>query len=456
MKKKTTAAVICGLLCVCPALGSPSATEAFNSSLDFRQIVRKAKNQVFPAVVFVRCIRENFDEGKRQTQEVSGSGVLISPRGEFLTNWHVVHKAIEVRCLLHDGRAFKAEVVGSDKDTDLALVKLDLADSADDLPYAKFGNSERLEEGEFVMAMGAPWGLSRSVSIGIISCTNRYLPDNSQYSLWLQTDCAISPGNSGGPLVNTKGEIVGINSRGYLRGGDMAFAVPSATARFISDQLREHGSVQWSWTGLQLQPLRDFNRNTYFDGTEGTIVAGTDKESPARRSGLQPRDRILRIGDFPADALTDEDLPAIRTHLGTLPIGESVPLTVLRNGQELSMELTPRKKGKVEGEEYDCTRWDFAVKTINQFDNPELHFLRPKGVFVYSVKYPGNAEDSLRSNDIILKIDSSEVKTLSDVERIHKASLESIGKKHKVVFTLLRNGLRRQVVVDFLRDYSKE
>jgi serine protease Do len=185
------------------ALPLAASSDSGLARLDFRDVVRRAKDKVFPAVVFIKCVRESHELGKKQSQEVAGSGVLVSDRGEILTNWHVVDKAVEVRCLLYDGRAFDATVAGSDKDLDIALVRLDISRCDGKLPYAELGDSERLREGDFVMAMGAPWGLARSVSIGIVSCTRRYLVDNSEYSLWLQTDAAISPGNSGGPLINT-------------------------------------------------------------------------------------------------------------------------------------------------------------------------------------------------------------------------------------------------------------
>jgi serine protease Do len=187
-----------------PALAAPDVDAG--AMLDFRRVVQQAKDKVFPAVVFIKCLRESHESGKKLTEEVSGSGVLVSAEGEVLTNWHVVDKAVDVRCLLSDGRWFDATIVGSDKDTDLAMVRLNKKDS-DEVPTARIGDSRQLREGDFVMAMGAPWGLSRSVSIGIISCTRRFLPDSSEYSLWLQTDASICPGNSGGPLVNTDGLV---------------------------------------------------------------------------------------------------------------------------------------------------------------------------------------------------------------------------------------------------------
>ena len=428
--------------------------------LDFREVVQSAKAKVFPAVVFIKCIRESHESGKKISQEVVGSGVLISPDGELLTNWHVVDKATEIRCLLYDGRYYTAKPVGekgTDKDTDLALIKLEMPEDADPVPFATLGDSESLKEGDFVMAMGAPWGLSRSVSIGIISCTRRFLPSNSEYSLWLQTDASISPGNSGGPLVNTAGEIIGINTRGSFIGGDMGFAIPATTIGRVVEQLRTHGKMNWSWTGLQLQALKDFNRNVYFDAETGVIVAETDPESPARRAGLKARDRIISVNGQPLTATTEEDLPMVRTYIGLLAKEQPAEIEFVRDGEIMKVTLTPREKGKVEGEEFDCPRWDMTVKAINQFDNPQLYFHRKKGVFVYGVKYPGNAQNArLSEQDIILKIEGEKVETLDGLKNIHANAIENVETKHKMLVTVLRNGLMRQLILDFSRDYEKE
>ncbi len=446
------------LLGAAGAQSQPAADrEAGLATLDFRQVVADAKDKVFPAVVFIKCLRESHESGKKMTEEVVGSGVIITGDGQVLTNWHVVDKVVEVRCLLYDGRAMDAHVVGSDKDSDLALIQLKVPPGTGPLPHAELGDSTKLKEGDFVMAMGAPWGLNRSVAIGIISCTRRFLPGYSQYSLWLQTDAAISPGNSGGPLVNTDGQVVGINALAVLIGGDMGFAVPSETVAVILDQLRDSGKVQWSWTGLQLQPLKDFNKNIYFEATEGVIVAETDPESPARRAGVQPTDRIIRVNDQPVTAEREEDLPTVRRWLGLLPKHAPASFQLVRGSETLTLQITPREKGKVEGEELDCPRWNLTVKTINQFDNPDLYFHRKEGVFVYGVKYPGNASNAgLETQDIILQIDGKEVVTLEDVQSVYDEAVANVATKHRAVFTILRNGLMRQLVLDFSRDYEKE
>ena len=458
MKRWTVPALALLLALLTPAAHALSEEAAAGlQRLDFREVIAEAKDEVFPAVVFIKCIREAHEEGRKVSGEVVGSGVCISADGEVLTNWHVVDKAVETRCLLYDGRARYAEVLGTDKDTDLALLQLKPGSEGEQFRYAEIGDSDRLTEGDFVMAMGAPWGLNRSVSIGIVSCTGRYLPDNSEYSLWLQTDASVSPGTSGGPLVDTDGKVVGITTRGALMGGDMGFAIPAGTVRLLLPRLREHGEVNWSWTGLQLQPLRDFKRDIYFQWTEGVMVAGTDQESPARRAGLKPRDRIIAIAGQPSNALTEERLPALRRMIGLLPKGETVEFDVMRDGKKMVVEITPREKGKVEGEELDCPRWDLTVKQINQFDNPDLHFYRKEGVFVYGVEHPGNAADAgLRERDILLKIGDEDVRSLQDVKEIYETALAEIEERHRLVFTVMRSGLVNQVVLPYLRDYEKE
>ncbi len=459
MNRRFAVAFVCAMIVPLLALRTAEAqdegTLSRASVTDFRSIVQHAKGQVFPAVVYIKVLVESNEGGKRQTMEASGSGVIISADGKVVTNWHVIDNAVEVRCLLTDGSYYDAEVLGSDQDTDLALLQLEI-DGATALPYAHFGDSTALLEGDFVMAMGAPWGLNRSVSIGIISCSRRFLEGVSEYSLYLQTDAAINPGNSGGPLVNTSGEIVGINSRGMSAGDNLGFAIPSETVVLLVEQLERFGKVNWSWTGLQLQPLRDFNRNTYFDASNGVIVAETDPQSPARLAGVQQRDRIISVNSQALNALTAEDLPAVRRFIGLLPKHEAAAFVVDRAGEMVTIEITPREKGRVEGDEVALKRWDMSVKEINQFDNPALYFHRKSGVFVYGVKWPGNAASAgLQGNDIILSIDNKDVATLDAIVTIHEEMLADIDTKSKVMFKVLRGGLMKLVVLDFSRDYER-
>ena len=257
--------------------------------------------------------------------------------------------------------------------------------------------------------------------------------------------------------MNTAGEVVGLNARGISFSDGMGFAIPSETIAALLPQLREHGKVNWSWTGLRLQPLHDFNRDMYFDAAEGVVVAGTDPDSPARRAGFATKDRIVAVNGRAVTAQTEEDLPTIRCWLALLPKGEELVFDVVRGAEKLTIAVAPREKGAVEGQEYALERFDFSVKEINQFDNPALFFHRQKGVFVFAVKYPGNASDAgLRTHDIILKLDGEAVETLDDIKQIHKRLVANVDERHRALLVVLRGGLMRQLVLDFARDYSKE
>ena len=433
------------------------ADDTGDISRDFREVVRSARARVFPAVVYIRAIRQAMESGRARGEEVGGSGVVVGADGEVLTNWHVIDRVDQVRCLLSDGRHFKAQVLASDADLDLALLKLEVPEGGPDLPVAELGRSGTLEEGDFVMAMGAPWGLNRSVSVGIISCTRRYLPENSEYSLWLQTDASISPGNSGGPLVDTDGRIVGINTLGRTSGGDLGFAVPADTIREVLDRMRQRHEVGWSWLGLRLQPLRDFDRDMWFEGSEGVIVASVDPGSPAEAAGIRSRDRLLTVAGAPCVGLTAEDLPTIRRRLALLPADVPVPIEVLRGTERMSLTATPVIKGKVQGDELECPRWGLTAKAINRFENPELHRQRAEGVFIFGVRSPGNAANAgFQPNDIIVEVEGRPVATLADLEAAHTDSVRNLAQKKRVLVKLLRSGQIRQSVLDISRDYERE
>ena len=438
-----------------PSVPGKEAVLQAGSTGDFRKIIEDAKSKVFPALIYVAPIVEGFESGKRETREQGGSGVIFTADGFAVTNWHVVEKAITIRILLFDGRVTTAEKIGEDKDTDIALLKLKPPKKGADQPmvYASFADSSRLAEGQFVMAMGAPWGLSRSVSLGILSCISRYLPGQSEYNLWLQTDASINPGNSGGPLVNTDGLVVGINTLG---GGDMGFSVPSNTVKRIVEGLRAHGEVLRSWTGIRLQPLNDFDRNTFFEGDHGVLVASVDEGSPALKSGVQVGDLLLSIDGRETNGLHREGLPALNTLLGDLSIDKAVELKLQRGSEAIKLNMTPRAKGKVEGDNFDCKAWSMTVKAINEFETPTLYFYAKNGVYVQGVRQPGNAANSgLRRFDIISKIDGKEIQSLDDIRRAYEAVAGDAKREKKVRFEILRKDLRRPLILDYSTNFKE-
>ncbi|MDR1613576.1 MAG: trypsin-like peptidase domain-containing protein [Planctomycetota bacterium] len=442
-------------------LGAAASPETFSGlgGEDIRAVIARARERVSPAVVFLMPIAERYDAGRREQAQLAGSGVLISPEGEIVTNWHVVNRAVEIRCLLSDGSARRAEIVGADKDTDLALLRLETK-PGEVFPHAEIGDSSGLEEGRFVIAMGAPWGLSRSVSLGILSCVNRFLPDQGGgYNLWLQTDASINPGNSGGPLVDTEGRVVGINSLATLVGGNLAFAIPGATVKQVVAALRRDGRVVRAWTGMHLQPLRDFQKNIFYDWNRGVLVAGVQPDSPAGVAGVGVGDLLVSVNGRAVAGANHEDIPPLNQFLAELPIGEEAEFVLAAGGDgpERTVRLVPVEKGRVEGTDFDCRRWNLTVKTINEFATPLLHFFKSGGVYVQAVKYPGNAQSAgLENGDIILELDGVPVRGLEDCREMYETIVNDEVREKKVVFTVLRAGLKHYLALDYAPRYGTD
>lgn len=442
---------LCLFMILCFALFAAGADDF---TANFQQVISRACHQVFPTVVFIHVVKEDSRSGRDQGNIALGSGVLITADGELLTNHHVIDKARTIRCQLFDGTAYNAKVIGSDKDTDLALVKLELPENSPPLKFSQINAQDQLSEGDFVMAMGAPWGLNRSVTVGVISCATRYLQEAGDYSLWYQIDALILPGNSGGPLIDTNSKIIGINTLG---GSSLGFAVPSPTINDIIPRLRQYGEVNWAWFGLQLQPLNDFLRNIHFPFKDGVIVAGTDPNSPARLSGLLPNDRIIAVNDEPVTVMNGEQLPNFRRRLGLFPFEVPVKFSLIRDGQTLEINLAPIAKGKVEGDEYVGKRWGLTVKTINRFDTPDLYYYRNDGIYIYGLASGGNAQKSgLRHNDIITNVNGATVTDTAQLKDVYEKAIAEIEHNNKAVISILRNGRQQQIVMDFLNDPERE
>ncbi len=423
--------------------------------VDFRDTISEAKSAVFPALVYVRVITEGTSDGKIEKFESSGSGVIISEDGELLTNHHVVDRATRIRCQLTNGEMYDATVIGKDKDLDIALLKLS-ADDAARFPVARL-SGRNLDVGAVVLAMGAPWGLARSVSMGIISCNDRYLEGAGDYTLWYQTDAAISPGNSGGPLVDTSGEVVGLNARGNTRGAQ-GFTIPSPIILEVLPNLRKYGNAHWAWFGINWQPLKDFERDTAFGATNGVIIAGTERQSPARLAGLEPNDRVVAVDGVPVTAVFREDIPYLNRMLALRDWGKGVRFDYVRDGAVKSVVITPRSKGDVEGAEVECKRWGLTAKEINRFDTPDLAFMAPEGgVFVSSVAWDGNADNAgFKERDIIKRIGGKEVKNAGELKKVYDDAVANVEKSFQIGVEVVRKGRKIQLVLNFRLDPEKE
>lgn len=269
-----------------------------------------------------------------QIQQGVGSGFIVSPDGYVLTNAHVVDGASEVTVKLTDKRDFKAKVVGVDKRTDVALLKID----ASGLPFVRTGDAERTKVGEWVIAMGSPFGFENTVTAGIISAKARRLPDEN-YVPFIQTDVAINPGNSGGPLFNLAGEVIGINSQIYSRSGGfmgISFAIPIDVAMKVKDQLQKYGKVSRGRLGVAIQGLdAELAQNFGLDKPVGALVASVENGSPAEKAGLAPGDVVLGVNGQKVD--NSADLPRI---IGEQKPGSVVRLSIWRDRKARDINVT--------------------------------------------------------------------------------------------------------------------
>ena len=417
---------------------------------DFQKVILQAQRKVYPALVYIKVTRNDLTEGKKQSATVSGSGVIISANGEVLTNHHVITKATDIRCLLNDGQHFHAKLIASDKDLDLALLQLQLPENHPPLPFAKL-HENTAKEGDFVMALGAPLGLTRSVTLGIISCANRIIDGvDHQYNTWYQTDASLFPGNSGGPLVNTDGHVIGLNSMGIL---GIGLTLPSTVILDVLPRFRQYKQVSWSWFGFQFQPLHDFECDTYFQFDNGVIISGTDRGSPARLAGIQTNDRLISCNGLPLTAINAEDIPKLNRKIALLPFEETATFIVERNGKLLTFNIKPRSKGSTEGKEKALPHWGISAKEINRFDNPTLFFYAPDGgVFVFGMEdsWLRRSVNNLCKDDIIVSIDDKPVKTLAELTEIYDNFVEHKDETPSMNFVIIRNGRKIHAVVNYI------
>ncbi|HET6719662.1 MAG TPA: DegQ family serine endoprotease [Rhodocyclaceae bacterium] len=285
--------------------------------------------------------RGDLPEGHPAPQSL-GSGFIISADGVVLTNAHVVDDAEEVTVRLNDKREFKAKILGTDKRTDVAVLKID----AKDLPTAPLGDPDRLRVGEWVLAIGSPFGFDSTVTAGIVSAKGRSLPDET-YVPFIQTDVAVNPGNSGGPLFNLKGEVIGINSQIYSRSGGymgISFAIPIDVAMKVADQLRTSGKVSRGRLGVMIQELNaDLAQSFGLDKPTGALVSGVEKDSPAEKAGIKSGDIILGFNGKPVNS--SRELPGM---VGQTKPGTTSKLEVWRDGKKIEIAITV---GKLDGNE---------------------------------------------------------------------------------------------------------
>jgi serine protease Do len=359
--------------------------------------------------------RQNRPPEEAQPRGV-GSGFILSADGLIMTNAHVVDGSDEVLVTLTDKREFKARIVGADKRTDVAVVKI----QATGLPAVKVGDVSRLRVGEWVMAIGSPFGLENTVTAGIVSAKQR---DTGDYLSFIQTDVAINPGNSGGPLINMRGEVVGINSQIYSRSGGfmgISFAIPMDEAMRVSEQLRTNGRVSRGRIGVQIAPVtKEVAESIGLGKTQGVLVRGVEEGSPAEKAGIEAGDIVTRFDGKTIDK--PADLPRA---VGNTKPGSKVSVTVFRRGNVKDMNITvaeietekvaasvPDKKAPAASAQH----WGLTVSDLTEAQKKEF---RVRGAVRVDAAADAAARAGIREGDLIVAIANTEVTSVKEFEAI--------------------------------------
>ena len=378
-----------------------------------------------------------FNNQPRQREQRSlGSGFIISEDGYILTNNHVVAGMDDVKVKITipgDHNEYKAVVKGVDEKLDLALLKIEAKEK---LPFAPLGDSDRIEVGEWAMAIGNPFGLSQTVTAGIISAKGRVI-GSGPYDDYIQTDASINPGNSGGPLFNLSGEAIGINTAIIAGGGGgIGFAIPVNLAKGVVDQLRDKGKVTRGWMGVNIQPVTpELAKSFGLDAEKGALVADVTKDAPADKAGIRNGDIILEFNGKPINEMNE--LP--KTVAGTA-VGSKVPVKLFRDGKIETVTLTVEKLADggdgdtvgVAGEE----RLGMVVKEVTKELAAKLGLREAAGVVVTEVKSGAPADTyGLTTGDLILEVNGVKVATLVDYNKVAAAV-----KKGSTVRIRLRRG----------------
>ncbi len=374
--------------------------------------------------LFEHFFRQMPQAPRQYQRQGAGSGVIISDDGYILTNNHVVEGAEELSVTLNDKNEYKAKIVGRDPKTDLAVLKIEVDGK---LPAATLGDSEHLRVGEWVLAIGNPFGLSHTVTSGIVSAKGRII-GAGPYDDFIQTDASINPGNSGGPLFNMEGEVVGINTAIIPQGQGIGFAIPVNTAKPLIPQLVDKGEVSRGYLGVNIQTItKDLATALKINEEKGALVADVFPDTPALEAGIKRGDVIIKFDG--KEVMDSHDLP---TMVAATPVGEKVKLTLVRDGKKKKITV---KIGELPSDETlaqksgstDDDKWGLMLKDLDPTTAHRLG-VDDKGVLVANVQ-PGSPADQagLRRGDVIVEINQKKVDTIKEAKKqIHKAEDDAL------------------------------
>ncbi len=392
---------------------------------------------------------KQFQIPRNRRENSLGSGVIVSADGYIVTNAHVVDKADEIKVLLSDKREFTGKVVGSDPKSDIAVIKI----SGKDLPILNWGDSEKLEIGEYVLAIGNPFGLNSTITLGIVSAVGRANMGIEQYENFIQTDAAINPGNSGGALVNTRGELMGINTAIFSRtGGSMGigFAIPSNMAKGVMDSLIKHGKVVRGYLGVSIQDVNaKIAKQFGLKNPQGALVSDVVSGSPAEQGGIKTGDVIVRLDDKDIENST-----ILRNRVAEMPVGQSVEVEVLRDKKPVKLTIKIAEQPKdmmasgdsVKGDGMSSALAGLEVQNLTPDISRKLGLARgTQGVVVNGVEPGSVAEESgIQPGDVIVELNRKQVHNTNDFQRLSK----SLAKDESALLLLVRQNRKLFVAIN--------
>jgi serine protease Do len=455
--------------------GSQSGTSASSSAVataprasrenipELTKKVEFARDRVFPSLVNITVITVSYWGGSETKGGSTGSGTIISPDGLIVTNHHVVEDGKSFKVTLADKREATATLVGDDPMTDLAVLRINMADLGAagsenaKLPVATFGNSDDLEVGDYVIAMGAPYGLSRSVTLGVVSNTERVFTGMSGddiadqefdfdvssdiFTRWIQHDALILPGNSGGPLVNLKGEIIGVNTRG---GSGMGFANPTSLVKYVVDNLIEHKEVPRSTIGANFKSVKRAGFQ------EGVLINSVNENGPADKAGLKAGDVMLAINGQSTSARFPEEIPLVLRRIAEKPVGTTVEVSYKRDGQTGTVNVTTEKLLKERGNEMALRLFGLSVSEITDKMARNRNFDNTNGALVIGVKGGSpaeTAEPQFAFGDVIKSMDGVAINSLEDLVNQYKAMAAKDPLPEFVTIEFDRNGKNQLTLI---------
>ncbi|HSV16552.1 MAG TPA: trypsin-like peptidase domain-containing protein [Tepidisphaeraceae bacterium] len=460
------AVLLLGLFLAPPARGegnkaaTSSTTEPFPSATP--QAVVDVSNKIFPAVVRLDVAQEIYSEGKRNLRRGIGSGVIIDAAGHILTNYHVAGRAAEIFVTLFNKERVHAKLIGDDHWTDLAVVQIDMDEVKQKkitFNFAPLGDSATLITGQDVMAIGTPFGLNRTMTLGIISNNERtFYPERmtideyetGEFSNWVQMDTPINPGNSGGPLVDMNGTVIGINTRGG--GQNLNFAIPIDTAKPVITAILKSatpdkkGRIDRSDLGLDFKPLQDLETFYDIDINKGVLVNSVDNYSPAQKAGVKSQDILLEINGRPTNVRFPEEIAGVRKMIADLPIGSDVDLLIKRGKESLHIHTQTAKLEGAVGEEKELKTWGVSVRDVTRAYANDQQLDDDIGVVVTTMSpgYPA-AKAELESGDVIRAVNQQPATDLDEFLRLYNESLRN--KDARVLVEIQRGRGRRSIVL---------